>query len=263
MGKLHDKWSFETYLRYLREGRGQGEGLDYLPWLTTHTVPSNGIVYRVVGEKTGRIHHLLSNHEYRFFLLLDHDDNVLDIREQFPLTLKDTMRISEKLGIRHPVINGFPYVLTCDFLITTKNGLLARTVKMTQDLKKERVIEKFNIEATLWRELEIDWKIVTEKEINIIKADNLEWLYNGASARELIHDDTVLRRSKTAFLQLYSRPDISFWSCIDIIEESFGLTSGTGIALFKSLVREKSISLDLNSKINFTDPRKSFQSSWL
>ena len=41
LGKKHDSRSFETYVRYCREGRSQGEGTDYLPWLAVHTVPDD------------------------------------------------------------------------------------------------------------------------------------------------------------------------------------------------------------------------------
>lgn len=256
MGKKHDSWSFETYVRYCREGRGQGEGIDYLPWLTVHTVPSNGITYRIMGRTIPRMYHLLSNHEYRFFLLLDHDINVIDIREQFPLRLQNTMQIAEQLGIKHPVVNGFPYVMTCDFLITTRNGMYARTVKMSKDLEKPRVLEKFNIEAAYWHKQGINWKIVTEKEININKVTNLEWLYSGSPAEKLIKDSTTLEYAKETFLHLYNQSEIPFHSCIESVESSFGFEPGTGINLFKSLVLEQHIHLNMDRKINLADPRK-------
>ena len=60
MAKPRTKWSESTYERYLKEGRGQGEGADYKPWLTIHSFASKGTVSRIPGRKTGRIHHLLS-----------------------------------------------------------------------------------------------------------------------------------------------------------------------------------------------------------
>jgi hypothetical protein len=70
--------------RFYKEGRGQGHGAEYLPWLTISDVPSHGRSHRVKGRKTGRIHHLLSDKEWRTFLFLDWCDDVTDIREHAP-----------------------------------------------------------------------------------------------------------------------------------------------------------------------------------
>jgi len=53
--------------RRIREGRGTGRGGDYKPWLLVQDVPSQGLASRVKGVKTGRVHHLFSQLEYRSF----------------------------------------------------------------------------------------------------------------------------------------------------------------------------------------------------
>lgn len=50
--------------RLQKEGRGQGRGADYHPWLTIQDVPSQGRSHRLKGIKTGRVHHLLSDIEH-------------------------------------------------------------------------------------------------------------------------------------------------------------------------------------------------------
>ena len=52
----------------LKEGRGQGRGPKYKPWLYIHDVPSRGRAWRTKGWKTGRPHHLLSDFEYDYCL---------------------------------------------------------------------------------------------------------------------------------------------------------------------------------------------------
>jgi hypothetical protein len=81
------RYSFDeaTLARFLKEGRGQGAGGSYKPWLTIQDVPSQGRTARPTGWKTGRLHHL-SDIETALFYLLDWEDHVLDIREQFPST---------------------------------------------------------------------------------------------------------------------------------------------------------------------------------
>lgn len=50
----------------LKEKRGLGRGVHYVPWIKVHEVPSNGRKHRVLGIKHKRIHHFLSDLEYYF-----------------------------------------------------------------------------------------------------------------------------------------------------------------------------------------------------
>lgn len=62
------------------------------------------------------------------------------------------MVIADELGIKHPTDSntGEPIVMTMDFLLTVDKGQgvfeMARTVKMKDELLKERVLEKFEID---------------------------------------------------------------------------------------------------------------------
>ncbi len=112
-----------TIKRRLKEGRGNGRGMDYKPWLRVQDVPSQGLASRVPGITTGREHHLLSNLEYDCFLVLDWEESIVDIREQYPLLpLEETLALAEEIGIRHPTYPGSddPVVCTTDFLITIR-----------------------------------------------------------------------------------------------------------------------------------------------
>ena len=99
MGRRNVKWGERTYLRFLRNGRGQGDRASYKPWITVHDFPSLGKVVRIRGLTTGRIHHLLSQLEKYFFLELDNDPSVTDIKEQFPLPLSEE---SSRLWVQAP-----------------------------------------------------------------------------------------------------------------------------------------------------------------
>ncbi|MCT4594727.1 MAG: TnsA endonuclease N-terminal domain-containing protein [Anaeromicrobium sp.] len=105
----------------LKEKRGLGRGINYIPWIKVHEVPSRGRKHRVLGVKHKRIYHFLSDLEYYFYLLQIFDSNVVEIREQFPLlSLETTKLIAEELNIRHPSVGGRDIVMTTDFLITVK-----------------------------------------------------------------------------------------------------------------------------------------------
>ena len=137
-------WNQAKFDKYMQEGRGQGTGAGYLPWITIHDFSSRGIVSRIKGIKTGRVHHFLSRNELYYFYLLECSDNVLDIREQFPLlNVELAINIAGGAGIKYPYdsVSGFPYVMTCDFMVTTSAGLKARTIKMTSELEDGRTLE--------------------------------------------------------------------------------------------------------------------------
>lgn len=250
MGKRRAAWDYDHYLRYLKEGRGQGEGAAYKPWICIQDFPSLGVCARPLGIKTGRVHHLLSRNEEFYFILLDTDPDVLDIREQFPLRLTETLRLAESLGIRHPYKGKYFDVMTTDFLITRKDGLHARTVKQTEELEKDRVREKFSIEYAYWKGKGIDWKIVTEKEINRDRARNLQWLYCGEDAQAMIPDTELYSRSRTAMLDLLAEKEFPLRTIIEILEEGLLLPAGAGMAVYKSLIRDGSITVDLEKRID-------------
>lgn len=81
--------------RMIKEGRGNGIGKDYIPWIRIQDLASLGRVTRVKGIKTDRQHELLSDMERNYFYLLEFSNNVVDIREQYPLLpLEDTLTIA-------------------------------------------------------------------------------------------------------------------------------------------------------------------------
>lgn len=258
MAKHRRSWNERTYNRYLKEGRGQGTLASYKPWITIHDIASSGNVSRVHGVTTGRIHHLLSSHELRYFYLLDWSDKAIDIREQYPLLeLKVVIGIAEKAGIRYPFdkISGFPYVLTSDFLITTSTGELVRTVKQKRDLENPRVREKLEIERRYWIERGIDWKIVTEDGINRQKSMNIEWLFQALHLEYFISDEALRNHSLSYFEALYENSVHSIAKLVCMVEKEFSLTPGTGINLFKHLVLIGRIKIPLDMPLNMNSPR--------
>ncbi|WP_322005167.1 TnsA endonuclease N-terminal domain-containing protein [Paraburkholderia tropica] len=173
--------------RFIKEGRGKGEGKEYKPWLTVYDVPSDGRVHRPRGLKTNRTHHLLSDIEYRHFLLLEWDPDVKDIREQFPLDLDRTQAIAREAGIRHPrdTRSDEDNVMTSDFLVVVGEGkrrkLVVWAVKPAEKLNDKRVVEKLEIERRYWMSIGgAEWHISTELELPMPRIESLEWL-RGAS----------------------------------------------------------------------------------
>ena len=255
MSKRLHSWSEKIYHSYLREGRGSGDLADYIPWLHTRDFPSSGKVTRIKGVVTGRIHHLLSHLELLCFLYLESLPGIEDIKEQFPLPLCDTQLIAASLKIKHPEVNGFPYVMTTDFYYRRDGLWYAIQIKNISSLENKRVLEKFEIERLYWVREKVDFKIMTEKDLNPHLAHNLIWLRTGECLENLIPDSVFRNEIKLLFLELYQDLSLSFHTIIREIDSQCGFIPGTALQVFKSLIMSHEIKLDLNSKINLHDPR--------
>jgi hypothetical protein len=250
MSKHHRSWNASVYERYMCEGRGCGSGSGYTPWIRVQDFASQGVASRVKGRTTGRVHHLMSNNELAYFYILDWSDSVTDIREQYPLSdLSCAVNIATQAGIKYPAdkASGYPYVLTCDFMITTPGGMKARTVKMLSELNNARTLEKLEIERRYWIAQGIDWKIVTEREIPRQKAKNIEWLY---TAQDFCAVSYESEKAHDMMLQLLLCGKYSVIEAAHIIEIEFMLPAGIGLQLFKQVVLERKYDIDLNKPLH-------------
>ena len=271
MSKHRANWNCSRYHNLIDEGRGQGVGREYKPWITIHDLASKGVVSRVKGRTTDRIHHLLSKNETAFFYLLDASDKTTDIREQYPLLpVTETVEIADMLGFQHPrdPVSKYPYVMTTDFVITTSQGDMARSVKLSTELNKKRVLEKLEIERRYWKKRGIDWKIVTEKEIDYQKASNIEWTYRAQNFPDMLPEGLVLEDVISLFLELFKTSSLPVTEIARIIETYFGLEAGFGVKVFQYLLLKKRITtVDLSSPLDLVSVRleaeKGGGSSWV
>ncbi|MDR3288992.1 MAG: TnsA endonuclease N-terminal domain-containing protein [Peptococcaceae bacterium] len=256
MSKHHRIWNQSIHEKYLREGRGCGSGIAYSPWVQVQDFASRGVVSRVKGRTTGRIHHLMSNNELAYFYILDWSDSVTDIREQYPLSdLECAVKCAATAGIRYPKdnVSGYPYVLTCDFMITSASGLKARTVKQSAELNNPRVLEKLEIERRYWFSRGIDWKIVTENEISRQKAKNIEWLYTAIDFSVSGCSEIEIEQAKIYMLDSLRCGENSAIEVVQMVEDEFMLASGAGLQLFKQLVLDGRYALDISQPLDLTE----------
>lgn len=259
MAKHSRVWNQSVYKKYLREGRGRGEGPGYTPWIRIQDFASKGVVSRVKGRTTGRVHHLMSNNELAYFYLLDWSDNVLDIREQYPLLDLDcAINAAAQAGIKYPTdkTSGYPYVMTCDFMITTAQGFKARTVKLSSELTNPRTIEKLEIERRYWKEKNVEWKLVTEAEISFQKAKNIEFLYTAHGIGDLDICKNIPMTAVDLLKRLYEETFLSVTEISKIVEQEFLLRCGLGLMLFKYLALNKIIAVNMDERLTLNQSRK-------
>lgn len=200
------------------QGRGKGEGSAYKPYIKTREIPSVG-TGRILKDKiSGRQMHLLSQGEVYAYYLLRWDDTVLDIREQYPLELADTLKIADHLGYKHPCDRNTP--MTTDFLVTYKEEDGTKTYKAysvkndKKVLQNNRTVEIQRIEMAYWNLHGIPFEIVFKEDMNRIKVGNIEAV-------------------------------MDYWDIWDVM---------TDIDMVKYLIAHKKIPVDLESKpLNFSE----------
>jgi hypothetical protein len=253
VAKRQTGWTEKKIARYYKEGRGQGELGNYKPWLTIQDVPSNGRAHRDIGWKTKREHHLLSDLEYNYFCLLDWSDNVIDIREQYPIDREITTKIAEDINIKHPIDSSTqtPIVMTTDFLITlrhdSKINYIARTIKPEKELNNTRVIEKFEIERVHWEDQGVDWAVVTEKDLPKIIIENIKWLRSSYTL-----PDSTDKSFVTILLEKLNTGTGTILNHLKELDEVYHLQKGTALALYRHTIANKLVKIDMTKKIDLT-----------
>lgn len=180
-----------------KQGRGKGEGASYKPYIKTREVPSTG-TGRILKDKiTGRQMHLLSQAEVYTYYLLRWDDSVIDIREQYPLELEDTLKIADHLGYKHPCDRKTP--MTTDFLVTYQEEdgtktYKAYSVKSSREiLQGDRTVEIQRIEMAYWNLHGIPFEIVFKEDMNRIKVGNIEAVMDYWDIKDVMSDIDMVK----------------------------------------------------------------------
>lgn len=252
----------KTIERRIAEGRGQGEGKDYISWIKVSDFSSLGFSSRPWSPKTEREHHLFSKLELNYFRILEFSPVVLDIREQYPLLpQEETIAIAERLEINYPLEEDrTPIVMTTDFLLTVSLGdgkteLQARSVKPSSLLKKPRTLEKLEIERQYWNARSVDWGIVTEHEIPPNQLKNIEWVYSYRDSSNLNLDENVLADlSYELTSRVLNSPNCPLAQVADEIDKILHLRRGDSLRVVKHLIASGDWIVQMDKKIDLKKP---------
>lgn len=151
---LDAPWNYRPWLRSRDVCRGNGQ---------RHIIPDLKYPERQI--------HLMSNLELQVYYMLRRNEQVRELFEQYPLNLKNTISICEKMNLIHPADpnNGELVVMTTDFVVLIRQGnelkFKAYAVKTNDDLKDQRVLEKLKIEQLYWKTINVPWCVITENDI--------------------------------------------------------------------------------------------------
>lgn len=246
--------------KLIAEGRGQGEGELYFPWIPVarYELSSTGRSRKLKGIKIRRIHHLLSDLEYYLFLILEFSLLVLDIREQYPLfPRKFVLELAKALGIRHPVDpkTKVPYVLTSDFVVTLNIPEIPYAVisaKYASAFEKgSRVNELLELERRVWAARGVPFWLFTDEDIPRQLVKNLDWLRQGARL------PARLTSTIPHFLEFVAKGEVSGGLLRDFAEASsraLKITQQDSYHLFKHCAWTHRLSVDLNKPILPIEP---------
>ena len=254
MGRKRSKNTQKSVREKICKGYGRGRGLDYKPWLSGHEFASMGVYTRMMGLTIPRMYVFFSRLESDLFVIYDTDPEIEDILEQYYMDLPATLRLARSMGIRHPWSGQYYNVMTADILFL-KNGIWhARSVKPSSELNNPRTVEKLCLEQAYFHETGIQWSIVTEKEINPYKVQNLRWLYYTAQLETLLTCEPLREQCSRLFYELYMEELQLLPDVIDCIESLYRLPSGSGIAILKYLIRKGCIPFDIEKPLNLNNP---------
>lgn len=239
--------------KFRKEGRGEGYGAEYQPWLTIRDVPSQGRSHRLFGLSTGRIHHFLSDLEHDLFLLLDWQRSTIDLREQFPLNVHDTQDIAGRLHIRHPKAprTTQPMVMTTDLVVdrhgTRGHETCAYAVKTAEDLEKPRTLQKLQIEWQYWQERRTPWSIVTRAELPQQLISNIAWVHS--YFRPDGFEDRLLELIPIYLTELAAHSHVSLRGFCTSRDQHHGLQPGSSLMLMRHLLATRQVTCDMESLV--------------
>lgn len=256
--------------RHIANGFGAGAGASYVPWLRVQDVPSIGRSHKIQGVKIDRIHHLLSDLERSYFLVCEFSEDVVDIREQYPLLpTEHAQAIAASIDVRYPRYprTTLPYVMTTDFLLTVKdlNGnfrSVARTVKYRSDLVgkgSRRTLEKLEIEKRVWQSQGVDWKIVTDEFFTRDLIKNLGLIRRYSK----LPRDLMKVPLHSNFIDCLENSREYSWTlatCLRKIASLLSISYVDAQAIFFYLVWNKVLKIDLaDAPLNLTGPVPHFE----
>ena len=179
----------------MKQSRGTGHGKSYKPWIQPRELKSLSTTSAYYDPRIGRQISLLSEGEKMVYLTLSWRDDVAEIREQFPLALRETLSIAGQYGIKHPMSRGKYIVMTSDFLVDFIDGKqTVFSVKASKEnISDPRTAEKLFIEKTYWKNKGVDFVMVYKDiHVNEVYATNIRAVMAYYDPKEVNSDEDLV-----------------------------------------------------------------------
>lgn len=256
-------WTEKKIAAYYAEGRGQGRGAEYLSWLQVHDISSRGVSRRTYSRKCKRVVHTLSDIEFDFFLWLEWNNSITDIREQFPLDRELTRPCAVELGFKHPrqPREQLDTVMTVDFLVDMiENGIptiKAFAVKEVKELGNKRSMQKLDIADAALASLGIEQHLVVDTQLPALSISNIKRIYQ-SEERDTEDPSTseFLAEASQRFLRslIAANANSSLGAHCEAHDGANGYLQGTSIRLANLLMLRRAIHAPLKHKVMLDCP---------
>jgi hypothetical protein len=245
--------------KMIKRGRGKGLGKDYVPSFMVRDVSSIGFANRIKGWKTDRVHQLHSNLEISLFFLLDWSENVVDIREKYPLLpVQKTIDIANRLGLNHPFYSelGEPIVMITDFLVDVRLNESTKQIAFSimPEKKANSKIKRTFIERTYWRDRGIEFEVITNNDIPLQMVRNIEWVHRAKNIK-FAPNGCADRLAEIEFMLhnlMISLHSVSA-ACKEA-DDQIGLAKGTSFWALKHFIANRYWIVDMREKIDKSKP---------
>jgi hypothetical protein len=261
------KWSEEAITRLHREGRGTGRGPNYTPWVFVTDLYSQGRTHELYSHKTGRQHQLLSDGERDAFFLLEWAQDVVDIREQFPLPRDITLELAQQIAVRHPYYPGthVPAVMTIDFLVTKlvdgRETPEAFSVKVQEDLNKPAVVERLELERVVCHAIGMPYRVLVKERMPQVKLKNIRWIRDAQLDRDAtepfpgFYEQHQARMVQDIANRQFQGSLVEYCTEYD---RRYSVEPGTGLRVARMLLSNRTLVMDLNNPQPQLAPMSSF-----
>lgn len=234
---------------------------DFQPAVHVWSFSSHGRSHRPLGWTTGRVHHLLSDLEYRVFLILDWARSVIDIREQFPLPIRTTLAIARHARLSHPWDDGRGRYrpVTSDFVYTVRTQRRVihhvRALKYEESLSKPTQLRSLELERVYWDMRKTDWKIILESQIPLDYVANIEWVHPYRQPLSLYPlTGAEISRIQRVLVPTLRRSRERCCDVTDWCDARMRLREGTALAMVRYLIANQILWVDMSPRIIPTMP---------
>jgi len=270
--------TWTKFMDRVSEGRGQGHGANYRPWLWVHrknsSPVSNQSVVRLPGEE--RAAHFYSRTEKVVAKICKYiAGDAIDIREQFPLwpmphahplidgvacwndpSVRGLWEIAEEAKIPHgvePGSLGVPYVATMDLMLTLSlaRGTRLRGLsikphdKVTKAEPSDRLLERHELERRYMREVQGSHKIIDASLFNKALQNNIEILSRSANVCL-----PSTQQVEDYFRSLQRCRNSPMATSLTLSAACTGLTPEVALEWFRAGVWQRKIDVDLSDYLH-------------
>lgn len=230
--------------------------------LKVTTFSSKGRVTRLYSRKyTSGIVHLQSDNQLRVFLALEWDKDVKKIEVNTELiNLEETLENIDNLNLNRfkNKETGDLFKLYTNFLVTIESykgiyNQVAISVKSVSELERKSVIEKLEIEKRYWNKKGVRFYLITDKEIDKVFTNNILWV------REVENDNSLRNKDELAeklYYFMVDNKEIIINKLLKHFDKIEGIKEGSGLFLFRYLIANKQISVDMKKNINLNEKIK-------